>query len=119
MKKAVIVSVSVVAALCALVAIVLGIELVAFLKKTPVITPRERVSVSVGKTLGINELAVIERATQAYVRPTAENIFNKVTVSEDGQSVHFGGTAGDYEVIVEARGANSELRSEIVLVRVC
>lgn len=119
MKKAVIISVSVVAALCALVAIVLGIELVAFLKKTPVIAPREGVSVSVGETLGINELAVIERATQAYIRPTAENIFNNVTVSEDGQSVHFGGTSGDYEVIVEARGANSELRSEIVLVRVC
>ena len=118
MKKAIIISVSVVAALCALVAIVLGIELIAFLEKTPVVTPREGVSVSVGSSLGINELAVIEKATQAYIRPTAENIFHKVTVSEDGQSVFFGGMAGDYEVIVEARGANSELRSEIVLVRV-
>lgn len=119
MKKVIIISVSVIAAICAVIAVVLGIELIAFLEKTPVITPREGVRVSVGGSLGIDELAVIEKATQAYIRPTAENIFYNVTVSEGGQSVHFGGTAGDYEVIVEARGANSELRSEIVLVRVC
>ncbi len=118
MKKVIIISVSVIAAICAVIAVVLGIELIAFLEKTPVITPREGVSVSVGGSLGINELAVIEKATQAYIRPTVENNVHKVTVSEDGQSVLFGGMAGDYEVIVEARGANSELRSEIVVVRV-
>lgn len=91
-----------------------------YMNKVPVITPKTNIYAEAGSALSINDLADIEKATSTkiFLQTISDDAEKTATVSADRQTLFVGYNTGPIEVLIVAKGENSESREDIVTVNV-
>ncbi len=94
--------------------------LVDYMEKVPVITPKTNIYAEAGSALSINDLADIEKATttKIFLQTISDDAAKTATVSADRQTLFVGYNTGPIEVLIVAKGENSESRDEVVTINV-
>lgn len=121
MKKAVLITVSVIAVLVVLFSGYAIWSINDYISKTPVITPKEGVVCTAGEEVRIDEMFDIVDKNGQYIGicgvVDSDGAENGASISEDEQTVIFG-KSGTYTVYCMCEGSNHELRNSETIVTV-
>lgn len=111
---------SVIISIFIIFAIVLVTGVKNYIDESPVITAKDDLSVKVGTTISIEELADIKNAAESKILSDIMQTDGKTNakVSDDGQSLFVGDDETNFQVEIRAIGANHEERREQVTVHV-
>lgn len=91
-----------------------------YIRKTPIVTPRENVTIKTDSSISIEELCHIDRDTSRRMISAVweDGTVGGAEISEDRLSLKTGEKTGKLTISITAVGANHESRSADVIVTV-